>query len=104
MRGEGSIRAASPPTPHFGYRRASAGVHDIRSVRSGSIARYKLAYLSWKAFLPCVYFGRRHSSIGVIIPCGVCTGGPFVTIVSPVIVTYRMRIAPLSAGAEAFST
>jgi hypothetical protein len=67
------------------------------------IAHYKSVYLSWKSFQRCGYFARRHSSIGVIIPRGVFTGDPFVTMVSPVIVTYRMRVAPLSAGADAFS-
>lgn len=67
------------------------------------IAHYKFAHISGRPFPPCVYLARRHSSIGVIIPCGVFIGDPFATIISPVIVTYRMRVAPLSTGAEAFS-
>jgi hypothetical protein len=47
---------------------------------------------------------RRHSLIGVISPCGVFTGDPFVVSVSAVTVTYCVRVTPLKVEADAFST
>ena len=47
---------------------------------------------------------RRHSLIGVISPCGVFTGDPFVVRVSAVTVTYWVRVTPLKVEADAFST